>query len=69
MLLFYFIYFFFFKTQLCSGTSQTTGPGSFTRSLWEELWKTFKFTAQLSTDKLNIITEIRIQDGLEGHLK
>ena len=54
---------------MCSGTSQTTGAGSFTRSLWEELWKTFKFTAQLSTDKLNIITEIWIQDGLEGHLK
>ena len=54
---------------MCSGTSQTTGTGSFTRSLWEELWKTFKFTAQLSTDKLNIIAEIWIQDGLEGHLK
>ena len=64
-----FYYFFFTKPQICSGTSQTTGAGSFTRSLWEELWKTFKFTAQLSTDKLNIVTEIWIQDGLEGHLK
>lgn len=54
---------------MCSGTSQTTGTGSFKRSLWEELWKTFKFTAQLSTDKLNVVTEIWIQDGLEGHLK